>query len=223
MQERIEPPILISRLMTFVMATSLVVLVVLVVTLNKMFPLNRPQVFVLTTQNLNDKELTLTEMPQNLEKYKQNFVKEYVRERNEIVKDLSIMRAKWANSPNGVVKTRSTDAVFGQFAETRMVNTIYQNLNEFFDITCDVDFPVSGSIIPQTNATDTYVVQFLYTCRYGAMGDQVDKKRFNVRVKLQPIAENSIKWVERLENPLGFRVSSYEVINGQDPLNFDAD
>ena len=60
MQERIEPPILISRLMTFVMATAVVVLGVLIFTLDKMFPLNRPQIFVLTSQNLNDKEITLT-------------------------------------------------------------------------------------------------------------------------------------------------------------------
>ena len=96
MPERIEPPVLISRLMTFVMATALVVLGVLVWTLDKMFPLNRPQVFFLTSQNLTDKELTLTQMPENLDDYKKQFIREYVRERNEIVPDLAIMRAKWA-------------------------------------------------------------------------------------------------------------------------------
>ena len=50
MADRIEPPILLSRLMTFVFAAALVVVVVLVVTLAKMFPLNRPQIFFLTTQ-----------------------------------------------------------------------------------------------------------------------------------------------------------------------------
>ena len=62
MQERIEPPILISRLMTFVMATALVVLGVLVFTLDKMFPLERPQVFFLDTQRMEDKELILTKI-----------------------------------------------------------------------------------------------------------------------------------------------------------------
>ena len=111
MPERIEPPVLISRLMTLVMATALVVLGVLVWTLDKMFPLNRPQVFFLTTQNIRDKELTLTKMPtENLDAYKHQFIREYVRERNEIVPDISKMREKWAYSDDGVIKTRSTDA-----------------------------------------------------------------------------------------------------------------
>lgn len=50
MPDRVEPPVLISRLMTFVFATALVVLGALGLTLWQLFPLNRPQVFFLTTQ-----------------------------------------------------------------------------------------------------------------------------------------------------------------------------
>lgn len=224
MQERIEPPILISRLMTFVMATSLVVLFVLVFTLDKMFPLNRPQVFVLSTQSLEDKQLTLTEFPTDdafLEQYNKQFILNYVRERNEITPDLAIMRAKWANSPSGSIKARSTDAVFGEFADSDMVNAVYQVSDEPFNITCTVDFPLNYPVVLQTGTTDTYTVSFSYRCSYGPMGEQQYERLVKLRIKLESTAKSAMRWVERMENPLGVRVSGYETTDGtQDPLNW---
>lgn len=226
MQDRVEPPILVSRLLTFVMATALVVLVVLIITLDKMFPLNRPQIFFLKSQSLADKELTLTEMPADLDLYKRQFIREYVRERNEIVPDLAIMRAKWANNDNGVIKTRSTDEVFGKFAMTDMANIIRQDLDEAFDITCNVDFFAQHSVVEDRNINGAYVVSFNYVCSYGPMADQTFKRQYKLRVQLETTAKNAVKWAERMENPLGLRVSKYEVIDRQnkviddDPLNW---
>ncbi len=229
MQDRIEPPILVSRLMTFVMATAVVVLVVLIITLDKMFPLNRPQVFFLSSQSLTDKELTLTGMGDlSLEDYKQFFVREYVRERNEIVPDLAVMRQKWANNTGGVVKTRSTDEIFGKFAMTDMVNVIQQDLDEPFNIKCTVEFPVNFSVVRQTNAQDTYLVSFRYVCSYGDLGDQQYEQSYKLRIRLKSSAENAVKWADRMENPLGFQVSGYDVIGREnqvlddDPLNWTA-
>lgn len=221
MQERIEPPILISRLMTFVMATALVVLVVLVVTLDKMFPLNRPQVFFLTTENMADKELTLTKIPEDLAKYRVEFVKDYVRQRNEIVPDLAIMRARWAMGDDGIIKTRSTDAVFGKFLLTDMVNIVNQDLDEAFNITCDVEFHQNYPVVLKVGTNDTYTVKFAYKCRDGFLGDQEYIQEFVIDVTLETTAQNSIRWAERMENPLGVRVSGYEIIKGdKDPLNW---
>ena len=47
MAKIIEPPILMSRILTFVLATSVVVLAALAVVLVKMIPLERPEVFFL--------------------------------------------------------------------------------------------------------------------------------------------------------------------------------
>lgn len=229
-QNRIEPPVLVSRLMTFVMATSLVVLVVLIFTLDKMFPLNRPQVFFLTSQMLDDQELTLTEKPENLENYKKQFVREYVRARNEIVPDLGVMRAKWANTSDGIVRTWSTDEVFGRFTETQMANVINQDLDEAFDVTCNVEFPPDNSVIKTTNSNDddgdTYIVYFQYKCSYGPLGDQKYTQEYVLRVQLQSTADSAVKWADRMENPLGIRVNSYDVIDAQkkvlntDPLDW---
>ena len=91
MPDRVEPPVLISRLMTFVFATALVVLGALGLTLWQLFPLNRPQVFFLTTQVRPDMEVRLYSMPTksnkgNIDLYLSSFVKEYIKARNEIVK-----------------------------------------------------------------------------------------------------------------------------------------
>lgn len=225
MQNRIEPPVLVSRLMTFVMATSLVVLFVLVFTLDKMFPLNRPQVFFLTSQLLDDQELTLTALDAtDLEGYKQQFIREYVRARNEIVPNLAIMRAKWANDSSGIVRTWSADTVFGKFAETPMVNIVNQNLDEVFDITCNVEFPFEYSVVKKTDARDDdiYFVHFDYKCSYGPMGDQVLTQKYTLRVQLESGDGNSVKWADRMENPLGVRVVGYDVIDAQNKvLNTD--
>lgn len=231
LQDRVEPPILISRLMTFVLATAVVVLGVLVFTLAKMFPLNRPQVFFLTTTNIRDKELTLTEMPtdMDLDVYKKQFIREYVLARNEIVPDLAVMRAKWAHNDTGVVKTRSTDSVFGKFVMTDMVNIIRQDLDEAFDIRCSVEYPSTLSVVPVTNSTDTYDVTFTYICAYGPLGDMEYRKPYKLRVKLESNAKNAVRWAESMENPLGFRISDYSVIDSggnildleqNDPLNW---
>jgi len=221
LQERMEPPILMSRLMTFVMATALVVLVVLVITLDKMFPLNRPQVFFLTTENLQDKQLTLTEIPENMDDYQKSFVMEYVRERNEVVPDLAIMRAKWANSDNGIIKTRSTDDVFGDFVMTNMVNIIRQDFDTPFNVKCDVEFYEHQPVIKNVNKKDTYTVRFGYVCDYGAMDGKKYVQNYAIDVTLASTAGDAVRWAERMENPLGFRVSNYEIINNQDdPLNW---
>ena len=225
MQNRIEPPVLVSRLMTFVMATSLVVLFVLVFTLDKMFPLNRPQVFFLTSQLLDDQELTLTALDTtDLDGYKQQFIREYVRARNEIVPNLAIMRAKWANDSSGIVRTWSADTVFGKFAEMPMVNIVNQNLDEVFDITCSVEFPIDNSVIESSraNENDVYYVHFDYKCSYGPMGDQVLTQKYTLRVQLESGDGNSVKWADRMENPLGVRVIGYDVIDAQNKvLNTD--
>ena len=114
MADRIEPPILLSRLMTFVFAAALVVVVVLVVTLAKMFPLNRPQIFFLTTQPRSDLEIRLypmTPRDENVDIYKRSFIKEYIKARNEIIPNVGVMRRKWSNTDDGIVNMWSTPDV----------------------------------------------------------------------------------------------------------------
>lgn len=222
MQNRIEPPILVSRLMTFVMATSVVVLVVLIITLDKMFPLNRPQIFFLRSQMVDNKELSLTDMPEDLDWYKRQFVREYVRERNEISENLAETKFKWDNTTTGVIRARSTDDVFEKFGQTDLVNLVYRDDTQPLDMVCTVTFPAgSTSVKPyvKEQKQDAYVVEFTYQCNYSQVGKYT--KRYNVLVTLESTEKEAVKWSERMENPLGFKVSDYVVLRNQVPVDDD--
>ena len=218
MQNRVEPPILLSRLLTLVFAATLVVLVVLLVTLYNLFPLDRPEVFFLRSSNANNTEITLTQvMPdgEDLERYKRAFITEYIKNRNEIVPIARTMEKNWGGQ-NGVVKTTSTDDVFADFWNTSMYQEFLLN-NAKFDFSCSVEFP-SGSVNRYTSDGSTYTVDFKWFCTnsYG----QTDRKDYRMKITLVTDDAQSMKWADHMENPLGLRVAEYSVESGDgDPLD----
>lgn len=229
MSNSIEPPVLMSRLLTFVFATSLVVVIVLAVTLIKMYPLEKTQLFFLTTQPKNDLVIQLSDYTpnsENIEIYKQAFIKEYIKARNEIIPNAMVMRKKWDTTPDGTVYTWSTPEVYQAFQNTMMWNAYMSEPPDFF-FYCPVEFT---GIAPrarnkETNAINTYAISFRYFCtNSNGQGDDKDStivlnKDYTIVVRLAP--EKTIKWTDRLQNPLGLRVAEYTVESGGgDPLDF---
>lgn len=219
MQDRIEPPVLLSRLMTIVFATMLVVLGVLVITLYNMYPLDRPQVFFLMSAPKNDLEVILREMApinENMDNYKRSFIREYIKARNEIVPNAHEMRAKWTNDENGVVYTWSTPDVYNAFTQTNMWNAWMSGVPDF-EFSCSVEFD-NGAIAIAPRTDNTYAVTFRYFC--SDSDRQMDKKEYTIQLKLDMADSATIKWDERFNNPLGIRVSEYTVESGNgDPLD----
>lgn len=223
MSDTVTPPVLLSRLMTFVTACALVVVVVLIIAITRMYPLNRTQIFFLTTQARSDLEIHLESFSpnaENLETYMKAFVKEYVKARNEIIPNAGVMQRKWSAGSDGTVYMWSTPDVYKQFTQTRMW-TAYMNELPGFDFKCPVEF--IGDVRPR--AENTYAVNFRYFCTNsdGQSGEEtstiVVKKDYTIVLRLEP--ENAIKWTDRLQNPLGIRVSGYEIESGDgDPLDF---
>ncbi len=217
MQDRIEPPILLSRLMTFVLAGAIVVLGVLGYTLYKMFPLNRPQVFFLMTQPREDQKIMVSGLAttdENIKWYKRAFIREYIKARNEIVPDGRVMLRKWNNDATGIVHTWSTDAVYDAFTQTNMWNAIMNSAPDF-EFSCSVEFE-NGAVTPRT--ADTFAVKFKYFCEDS--GGQTAKKDYTIVLKLQMDDTATLQWSDRLDNPLGVRVSEYRVESGNgDPLD----
>ena len=223
MQNRIEPPILLSRLMTLVLATAMVVLGVMVLTLYKMFPLNRPQIFFLMTRPSHTLQVTLHEMPpadENLDLYKRSFIREYIKARNEISANINVMRKKWTNTPGAAVRAWSSDEVFNDFAQTRMWTAL---MNEVpgFELKCPVEFE-TGAITPR--GKDMYAVKFRQFCENS--DGQVAAKDYTIVLRLEIDESAKVQWTDRLNNPLGIRVSQYtiESVDGDtedkiDPLN----
>lgn len=213
MQSRIEPPVLLSRLLLFVFAGCVVVLFVMFMTLENMFPLNRPEVFFITSKPEGASVIQITELPpnnQNLEAYKTAFVMEYIRERNEI-ENVSMMRPRW--DANGVVASWSSPAVYKAFSETGLYKAIMNDYPDF-EFSCHVNFV--GKPLPLAN--NRYTVRFEYFCKDS--NGQTSQKSYTIQVGLELTNDAQIKWGERLNNPLGVKVSYYFIQdNAGDPLD----
>jgi type IV secretory pathway component VirB8 len=187
-----------------------------------MYPLNRTQIFFLTTQPRVDLEIRLSSLTpdaENLEVYKHAFIKEYIKARNEIIPNAGVMRRKWSAGADGTVYMWSTPEVYEQFTKTGMW-TAYMNELPGFDFRCPVEFI---GIYPR--AENTYAINFRYFCTNSNGQDDTEtstiivKKDYTIVLKLE--LENTIKWTDRLQNPLGIRVSQYEIESGDgDPLDF---
>jgi len=217
-QNRVEPPILLSRLLTLVFAATLVVLAVLLITLYNMFPLDRPEVFFLQSQNADNAEITITQVlpdKDNLDVYKRAFIAEYVKARNEIGPSVRIMEKNW-NMQNGLIKTTSTDDIFANFVNTAMYQEFLLN-NGVFNFSCSVEFS-KGSVNKYTSDGSTYTVDFKWFCTNSYR--QTDRKDYRIKIKLITDDAQTMKWTDRMENPLGLRVAEYSVESGNgDPLN----
>lgn len=219
MKNRIEPPILISRLMTFVLAASLVVLGVLGFTIIKMFPLNRPEIFFLTTELRDNQTVKLVEMPadsSNFDFYKQNFIREYVRHRNDIFPNAKVMNKKW-NGVDGFIRLTSSDNVYNDFTNTSMFAAIAGGMPDF-EFRCDTQFEGAPKLMPRDDKThDIYQVNIQYFCSNNT--GRTPRKDYTIRIKLAADTEANVVWKDRISNPLGLRVEGYEVIEVRNQKN----
>lgn len=221
MQNRVEPPILLSRIITFVLAGALVVLGALAVTLYKMFPLNRPQIFFLTTEVRDDLNVKLVEMPPEstyLDAYKVAFVREYIRHRNEVFTNPIVMQKKW-NAQDGIVRITSADNVYSDFLGTDMFRAIMSGMPGF-NFHCPVNFIEAPTRRTDNTTRETYYsTKIRYFCTDNNTG-QTMPKDYTIKVKIDEEAGKTIRWVDRIENPLGLRVTEYTIVEGDgDPLN----
>ncbi len=217
MSNRVEPPVLLSRLMTFVLAAAVVILGVLAITLNNLFPLNRPQVFFLGTKIRDNLDVQLIELPpadKTLHDYKTAFVREYVRHRNEVFTNPTVMQEKWTGN-NSIVRRMSSDEVYKKFTETDMYFAIISDMPGF-DFQCPVNF--EGAPVYMSR-DDAYHVKIRYFCTDNNTGQTIPKD-YTIKIRIDADANKHIKWVDRVENPLGLRVTEYEIVSGDgDPLN----
>ncbi|MCL2737680.1 MAG: hypothetical protein FWE17_02355 [Alphaproteobacteria bacterium] len=219
----IEPPALMSRIITFVFAGALATTIVLAVTLANLMPLHRTQVFFLTTQLRENTVVRLESFSvseSNIGIYKENFIKEYIRMRNEIVPAISAMHTRWGRGPGGLVNLWSSNAVFADFMDTSMWIAI-MNADEDTGWRCRVEFtrPIQPYRIAAQNderQLSEHRVSFRYFCADNTGQTDPEDYTIVIGIEFQP----AIRWFDRLENPLGLIVSEYRVEAGRrDPLD----
>ena len=226
----VEPPVLISKILTFVLATSVVVLGALVFTLIKMIPLERPEVFFLWTPT---RAMNVTIVPMNpdttnkttMNQYKEGFIREYIIARNTLQSGtgVAITRNNW----NSVIKPWSGNKVFSDFANTRLYKTIMFNRTPL-NVSCSVDFFNTNKESAVVDMRDGwYQVNFAWICKNENIGGQITKKNYKIQIRIQSELEKKISGVvddlEKLrKNPLGIRVVDYVIKSGNgDPLDSD--
>jgi type IV secretory pathway component VirB8 len=222
----LEPPVLLSRALTFVLATSVVVLVTLVITLFKMIPLERPEVFFVlkdtSTNNVTIKPMTPDSYDYaTIENYKRGFIREYIIARNtlETGSNLNITVNNWEN----VVKPWSTSKVYNEFKKTKLYNKYTFN-EQSATKSCSVSFSNKSkeeAIIDMNNGY--YQVNFTLLCKN--ISGQPDQNFYKIKLRIQSeLDKDGSKLLGNLDklrnNPLGIQVSEYTIMNGlDDPLD----
>ncbi|MDR0803984.1 MAG: type IV secretion system protein [Rickettsiales bacterium] len=201
--------------MSFVFAASLGVALTMILALSNLMPLTRTQVFFLTTYPRENTEISLKPYypsNANFDEFKMNFIKEYIKARNEIIPNAGVMKKKWDS--DGLVRAWSTDAVYSAFVGTTLWNELMNSAGALdFDFSCRTEF--TKNIAPR--AADKYAASFRYFC---IVGDQQTVPRdYTIAITLK--TDNPTKWSERLDNPLGVLVVGYDIESGGgDPLDF---
>lgn len=219
MAKVIEPPVLMSRTLTFVLAASVMVLAVLVFTLTKMAPLTKPEVFFLQNQSRNVNYVLEQPSPTEREfhkKYIEGFIRTYIIARNTLDVSTPTTLAMW----NNIVKPWSSDAVYKKFKETNTYNDV--SAYRLHNISCQVYFD-QGNI---SSTGGVYRVPFTRICKNQNSGGQIEQKSYMIQIAIQSYLDNESDTVlnnleELRNNPLGIQVTEYTVTNnkGVDPLS----
>ncbi|MDR1697091.1 MAG: hypothetical protein LBR41_02630 [Rickettsiales bacterium] len=212
---QVQPSVLVSRVITFVFAAAFVAAIVMILALSNMWPLERTQVFFLTQSPAANTTIKITPFEpsdNNALIYKENFVREYIKMRNEIVPNSGIMQSRWRPDEGGVVYAWSAADVFVAFFGTHQV--FEQTSGGPGRATrCTVEF--TRGVTPHVG--DQYTATFRHICDNNA--GQQSAKDYTIIVTLAQ--DSDIPFVERLDNPMGIRVTGYSVQNGaRDPLDF---
>lgn len=222
----VEPPVLMSRILAFVLAASVVVLGVLVFTLIKMMPLERPEVFFLYTPTRSANVVIAPLVPDNsnktaLNRYKDGFVREYVIARNTLSTASGTTRKNWSR----IVKPWSANDIFVKMTKTKLYKEFALG-DQLPNISCTVNFSSQNNDNPVLRiSNNTYTVNFTWVCKN--IGGQTTQKNYKIQIRIESDLDEKVSGtLENLEklrnNPLGIQVVQYDVLGGKnDPLDSD--
>lgn len=228
MAKMVEPPVLMSRILTFVLATGVVVLATLVFTLVKMIPLERPEVFFLYTPTRSANVVIEPLVPDSsnknaLNNYKLGFIREYVIARNTLSTTPGITRKNWLR----IVKPWSSNKVYSNLVQTRLYKEFALG-EQMPTVSCSVNFSSpnnSEPIVKINNDKNIYYVNFAWVCKN--IGGQTTQKNYKIQIRIKSDLDEKVSGtLENLEklrdNPLGIQVVQYDILDGRgDPLDSD--
>ena len=221
MAKVIEPPVLVSRTLMFVLAASVAVLATLVFSLYNMAPLTRPEVFFLMNQSRNVnyvlKQPKLKDSDKQIQReYIKGFIRTYIIARNSLEDSRFTTIERW----NSIVKPWSSESVYDAFSKTDAYKDIMYNQKS--NLVCSIDFS-KGNVEKQTRL---WTVTFDRTCFDKNSGRQIGPKSYKIGIEIQSYldseSDKTLSYLEDLRNnPLGIQITEYRVLNttGTDPLS----
>ena len=223
-----EPPVLVSKMLTLVLAGAVAVLATLGFTLVKMIPLERPEIFfLLTPTRSSDIVILPMDLSNNrrLNIYLQGCIREYIIARNTLYSGAQsyITRTNWSN----VVKLWSSEKVFNDFTKTSVYQD-YMFSGIPSSVSCSVNFENTNgerAIIEMRDGL--YQVNFVWVCKDENIGGHTTLKNYKIQIRidseLQSKISGTLENLEKLrQNPLGIQVVEYVVKDGKnDPLDSD--
>ena len=227
MAKIVEPPVLLSRILTFVLAASVVVLCTLVFTLIKMIPLERPEVFFLRTPTRSTNVVIKPIVPDSSNKeaidlYQRGFIRTYVIARNTLSTTPGVTRKNWST----IVKPWSSSKTFSALTKTNLYKE-FADGEHLPNVSCSVNFTSSDNDKPilRMSTDNTYLVKFTWVCEN--IGGQTTQKNYKIQIRIKSDLDEktsgTLDYLEKLQkNPLGLQVVQYTVLDGRgDPLDSD--
>jgi type IV secretory pathway component VirB8 len=213
----VSPSQIISRVTVFILAAQLVVVLALLITLSNMFPLTKTQIFFMDSAAAGKNEITIVPSIGNMidEKFKVNFVKQYILYRMTVIPNADVMRSRW-NAENGMVRAWSTPEVFGNFLgerseEGQLVRSVLAAAdpklgNKNIPFLRRVE--IIGSPVPVGENKYSVDVRKIFSMPDNS--GQTLEKESRITLTLKFEGERTIASDDRLRNPFGVVVSEFK-------------
>lgn len=191
-----------ARAFAVIVAISLCCNVVLLLAIAQLVPLNRVEPFLLTFENKEEQVYDITPLGNMIEQkaITEVFVREYVLLRSAFVNDVKEMEARWTDG--GQLQEMSSPGVYQAFLE----KTAKRALNEI---------KTKGLIRVVRIMTINELGRGLWQVEYetrdmyaDSTSPQISYWTATLKVRYR---KKTVKYGERLNNPIGFTVESYSL------------
>lgn len=192
-----------ARAFAIIMAISLCCNVVLILAIMQVMPLYRVEPFLLTFQDKQEQIYKIQPISGNMEDQKaitEVFVRQYVLLRSSFSRDIPEMEARWL--PGGPLQEMSSSAVYSEFLDktAKRALEIIRQRNLMRDVK-----------ILSVNELSRGLWQVEYETRDmypDSARPEVNFWTASMRISYR---QKSVKYGERLKNPVGFTVTRYSL------------
>lgn len=192
-----------ARAFAVVTAISICCNLVLILTISNILPLYRVEPYLLTLSNKEDQVYRIEPYSRDMEAKKsitETFIRQYLLLRTTLLPDIEEMESRWQEG--GDLQEMSSPIVYQDFIKNTGVKLMQRMKN---------DGLTSNVKIITVNEIEDAVWQVEYSVDYYLPSSYEPKTlRYRASMRIQYIQQR-VQFKERLKNPVGFKVVSYNV------------